>query len=132
MLHGVGRSCFEGMNPAIYADYFAADSSAAFGNIVLFVGVSSASTFFAFPFFPKESIADADGDDVTALTPGGKRGMAAVGIACAALTIPCCLLAVRVHRRRGQTLPVPAPPSDTGRERTSTAGGTTDRTDQQC
>jgi hypothetical protein len=84
-------------------------------------------------FFPKESVPDVDGNDVTALTPGGRRGMASVAIAAATVTIPCCLLAVRVHRRRGQTLPVPAPPSErAGRERshersTSTDGGTADR-----
>mmetsp|Transcript_30019 Transcript_30019/g.76431 ORF Transcript_30019/g.76431 Transcript_30019/m.76431 type:complete len:124 (-) Transcript_30019:139-510(-) len=49
LLQGLGRSCFEGTNKALYADFFPSDSAAAFSNIVIFNGGASAAAYFAFP-----------------------------------------------------------------------------------
>ena len=37
LLQGFGRSCYEGINKALYADMFPNDAAAAFSNIVIFV-----------------------------------------------------------------------------------------------
>lgn len=59
MLHGIGRACFEGTNKALYADFFAADSEAAFSNIVLANGFASAVAYFTFPEMMRTTMASA-------------------------------------------------------------------------
>jgi len=49
LLQGMGRSCYEGANKALYADMFPRDAAAAFSSIVIFNGGASAATYFAFP-----------------------------------------------------------------------------------
>ena len=49
LLQGLGRSCFEGTNKALYADLFPNDAAAAFSNIVIFNGGASAAAYFIFP-----------------------------------------------------------------------------------
>ena len=46
LLQGLGRACYEGTNKALYADFFPTKAAAAFSNIVIANGVSSALLFF--------------------------------------------------------------------------------------
>ena len=50
-LHGVGRAVFESANKAVIADHFGdtGDSEAAFANVIVFSGASSALGLFVFP-----------------------------------------------------------------------------------
>ena len=54
LLQGLGRSCFEGTNKALYADLFPHDAAAAFSNIVIFNGGASAAAYFVFPLLAHE------------------------------------------------------------------------------
>jgi len=54
LLQGLGRSCFEGTNKALYADLFPNDAAAAFSNIVIFNGGASAAAYFIFPTLAHE------------------------------------------------------------------------------
>jgi len=54
LLQGLGRSCFEGTNKALYADLFPNDAAAAFSNIVIFNGGASAAAYFVFPLLAHE------------------------------------------------------------------------------
>jgi len=51
-LQGVGRAAYESVNKALTADIFAKDSEAAFANILLQSGFSSALFFFVLPSLP--------------------------------------------------------------------------------
>lgn len=80
LLQGVGRACYEGTNKALYADVFgAADSPAAFSNMVLANGAASALAYFTFPSL-------------------GKAEMAISALACSALAV-CSYVAADVILR---------------------------------
>ena len=48
-LQGIGRAAYEGVNKALYSDFFPEDAPAAFSNIVLANGLAAAFAFFLFP-----------------------------------------------------------------------------------
>ena len=80
VLHGVGRACFEGINKALYADFFKSHTEAAFANIVLANGVASAAAYFAFPEL-------------------GRQLMATFALVSAIVAISCYAFAEILHRR---------------------------------
>ena len=81
VLQGVGRACYEGTNKALYADFFAADTEAAFANIVLANGLASAIGFFTFPEMKRTA-------------------MASASLSAACVAVVGYLLAEALHRRK--------------------------------
>jgi len=79
VLQGIGRAGYEGTNKALYADFFPNDSTAAFSNIILANGLSSAVSFFVFPSLDKTTIAT-------------------IALVCSSTTVVCYLLAEYIHR----------------------------------
>ena len=57
LLQGLGRACYEATTKATYADFFPEDGAAAFSNLVLANGLSSAAAYFAFPSLSKGAMA---------------------------------------------------------------------------
>jgi len=83
VLQAVGRACYEGVNKALYADFFPHDSDAAFANIVLAVGVASAIGFFFFPQLTRPEAATS-------------------ALVSSCVAVVAYLLAEMVHRRKAQ------------------------------
>jgi MFS family permease len=84
LLQGLGRACYEGTNRALYADFFPNNSAAAFSNIVMANGVSSALLFFVKSALPKT-----DNKTLPLLT-----------LCSAVPTVFFYLIAELIHRRR--------------------------------
>lgn len=53
ILMGFGRAVFENTNKAVFADFFPQDTEAAFANVIVESGASSALAFFIFPALEK-------------------------------------------------------------------------------
>jgi len=81
VLQAIGRACYEGVNKALYADFFPKDADAAFANIVLAVGVASAIGFFFFPHMTRPQAATS-------------------ALVSSAVAVVAYLLAELVHRRQ--------------------------------
>lgn len=82
LLQGIGRACYEGTNKALYADFFADDTDAAFANIVLANGLASSIGFFTFPEMDRV-------------------GIASTSLAASCVAVVGYLLAEAIRRRKG-------------------------------
>lgn len=89
LLQGFGRSCYEGINKALYADMFPNDAAAAFSNIVIFNGGASAVAYYVYPLLQ---------DD-----PDRKNIKAVTALVPAVLTVFTYLAAEALHRRRPES-----------------------------